>query len=128
VRHPDGRAPRRAPIIATGPASRLQASPALVAQRALFDAGLELAGVRIQQFAERFLQAADRTPEASCDELVRAAVGHIEGGAVAFVADEPELCERQLNTPASTVQEAAQRVLHALGITLLKARNESDVG
>jgi hypothetical protein len=48
-----------------------QPTPAMVAKRVLFDAGFELAGVRLQLFAERLLVAADASPDASCDELVR---------------------------------------------------------
>jgi hypothetical protein len=41
---------------------QLHSSPAVAARCALFEVGLELAGVRAQQFAERLLQAADALP------------------------------------------------------------------
>jgi hypothetical protein len=89
------------------------------AKRALFEAGLEFAGVRLQLFAERLLQAADASPDASRDEVVRSAVRDIDDGALALVAEEPELRDRQLSHPAMTVTEAAETALHALGLVLL---------
>ena len=108
-----GRAARRAPIAHSEP------SAAARAQAALFAAGFELAGVKLQRFAERLLQAADASPEASVDALVRTAVRDIEDGAVALVAEEPELRDRRLARAARTVSEAADRVVHELGVALL---------
>jgi hypothetical protein len=96
-------------------------SSANTAKNALFEAGLELAGVRLQEFAERLLQAADESPQAPCHELVRKAVRGIDGGALAVVADEPELCDRPLGRRVTSVNTAAEDVLHALGLELLGA-------
>ena len=100
-------------------------SPAMAARCALFEAGLELAGVRVQQFAERLLQAAEASPAASPDHLVRATVTDLAGGALAVVADEPELCNRRLSRAATSVQEAADTAVHALGLALLDAHMRS---
>lgn len=93
----------------------------MVAQHALYEAGLELAGVRLQLFAQRLLQAADAAPDAPCDELVRTALRDIDDGAVALVADVPELRDRLLSRPAMSVSEAAETALEALGHLLLAA-------
>jgi hypothetical protein len=69
--------------------SQFEATPAVVARRALSDAGLELAGVRLQRFAE-----------------------------------EPELRDRRLSQPATTVSEAAESALQALGLALLDAHRQ----
>jgi len=110
-----GRAGRRAPTTHSEP------SAAARAQAALFATGFELAGVQLQRFAERLLQAADASPEASVEELVRTAVRDIEDGAVALVAEEPELRDRRLARAARTVSEAADGVVHELGVALLEA-------
>lgn len=110
---PDGRAGRRAPITDFAP------SPAVRGRTALFEAGFELAGVKLQRFAERLFQVADASPRAPSDELIRCAVRDIDGGALAVVAEEPELCDRALDRPARTVNDAAYRALHALGLALL---------
>jgi hypothetical protein len=104
--------------------SQFEASPAVVARQALFDAGLELAGVRLQLFAERLLQAAGASPDAHCDELVRTALRDVDGGALALVAEEPELRDRRLSQPATTVSEAAESALQALGLALLDAHRQ----
>jgi hypothetical protein len=96
-------------------------SHAIVAKHALFEAGLELAGVRLQLFAEQLLAAAEASPEAPADELVRTAVHDIDDGALALVADEPELRDRRLNSPAMTVAEAAEATLQAFGCALVQA-------
>ena len=83
--------------------------------------GFELAGVKLQRFAERLLQAADASPEASVEDLVRSAVRDIEDGAVALVAEEPDLRDRRLGRAARTVSEAADGVVHELGVALLEA-------
>jgi hypothetical protein len=96
-------------------------SHAIVARHALFEAGLELAGVRLQLFAERLLAAADAWPEAPTDEIVRRAVHDIDDGALALVAEGPELRDRRLNSPAVTVAEAAETTLQAFGCALVQA-------
>ena len=93
----------------------------MVAQRVLFKAGFELAGVRLQRFAERRLEAADASPDTRCDELVRIAVGDVDDGVVALVAEEPDLRDRPLSHPARTVSEAAETALQAVGLVLLGA-------
>lgn len=103
---------------------RFQPSPAMAAKLALFEAGLELAGVRVQQFAERLLEVADASPAAAPGQLVRAAVAGLDGGALALVAEEPELCNRRLSRAATTVQEAADTVVDALGLALLDAHKK----
>jgi hypothetical protein len=95
------------------------------AKRALFAAGLQFAGVRLQLFAERLLEAADASPTVSRDELIRAAVRDLDDGAVALVVEEPELRDRRLSRPAMTVTEAAEGVLHALGRALLNSRGKT---
>lgn len=94
----------------------------MAARSALFAVGFELAGVRLQLFAERLFQAADASPDASCDELVRTAMEAIYGGALALAADEPDLSSLRLSAPATTVQEAAETAVHALGVALLHGR------
>jgi hypothetical protein len=101
--------------------SDFESSPAMVVKRALFDAGLELAGVRLQLFAERLLQAADDAPGASLDALVRTALREIDGGALAVIVDEPQLHDRPLSRHAKTVTEAAELVLHSVGVAILEA-------
>jgi hypothetical protein len=96
----------------------------MAAKRALFEAGLELAGIRVQQFAERLLQVADASPAGSPDQLVRAAVADLDGGALAVVAEETELCNRRLSRSATTVQEAADTAVDALGRALLEAHRK----
>ena len=88
----------------------------------MLEAGLELAGLRLQAFAEALWQAADASPEASCEELVRTAVQSMGEGALGVVADEPELCDLPLRPPARTVHEAAETALHTVGVTLLGMR------
>jgi hypothetical protein len=110
----DGRAGRRAPVTHSAP------SAATRAKAALLEIGLELAGVRLQLFAERLFQAADASPQARADELVSSALRAIEGGALAVVAEEPELADRRLRRPALTVHEAAKNTLDALAAALLQ--------
>jgi hypothetical protein len=111
----DGRAGPRAPITDFRP------SPAVRARTALFEAGFELAGVKLQQFGERLFEVADASPGTPRDELVRCAARGIDGGALAVLAEEPELCDRALDRPALTVNDAAYCALHALGLALLDA-------
>lgn len=101
--------------------ARLESSIAMAAKRALFETGLELAGVRVQEFAERLLQSAEASPAARPEQLVRATMADVDGGTVALVADEPELCARRLSRAAKTVQEAADAAVHAFGLALLDA-------
>jgi hypothetical protein len=112
---PDGRAGGRAPI------TDFEPSPAVRARTALFEAGFELAGVKLQRFAERLFQVADASPGTPREDLIRCAVQDIDGGALAVVAEEPELCDRTLDRPATTVNDAAYRALHAVGLALLHA-------
>jgi hypothetical protein len=55
-------------------------TPALLARRALFNAGLELPGRRLQLFTQRLLAAADASPQDPADELVRHAIRGIDDG------------------------------------------------
>jgi hypothetical protein len=98
----------------------LEPTPALLANRALFNAGLELPGRRLQHFAQRLLAAADASPEDPADELVRHAMTGIEDGPAALVAEEPELRDQPLTPPAATVSEAAETALYALGAQLVE--------
>jgi hypothetical protein len=109
------RAGRRAPITHSEP------SAAMRAKAALFAMGFELAGVKLQRFAERLVQAADASPEASAEDLVRTAVEDIEDGAIALVAEEPELRDRRLARAATTVSDAADGVVYEVGVALLDA-------
>ena len=97
--------------------------PQMTAQTVLYEAGLELAGVRLQAFTEHLLEAARTSPQASRDQLVRIAARHVDGGALAIVADEPELRERRLSRAVMTVQEAAETALHAIASELLDVAN-----
>lgn len=117
----------RARLVRTqGPYATPQSQPsqAMAAKLALFEAGLELAGVRVQQFAERLLEVAETSPATPPAQLVRAAVADLDGGALALVAEEPELCNRRLSRAATTVQEAADTAVDALGLALLDAHKK----
>ena len=92
-----------------------------MAQRALFEAGFELAGVRFQSFAERLQAAADAAPTASTEELTGHATDGIEGGALAVIAEEPALGDYRLAEPETSVSEAASAVLCAVAQRLLDA-------
>jgi hypothetical protein len=98
----------------------------MAARSALFEAGLELAGVRLQVFAERLLQAAHASPQASCAEFVRAALHEFDNDALIIVADEPELWRRRLSHPVGTAYEAAEDVLCGLALALLKAHRSPE--
>jgi hypothetical protein len=89
------------------------------AKRALYETGFELAGVRLQDFAEAVLVAVDASPTASVDQLVDRALKDIEGDPIALVAEEPLLRDLPLAAPARTVSEAAETALHALARRLL---------
>lgn len=104
--------------------SEIEHNPAMLAKRALFDAGLELAGVRLQLFAERLLEAADASPGVPSDELARGAVRDIDDGSITLVAEEPELGDRLLSHPAMSVCEAAETALQELGCVLLEAHRQ----
>jgi hypothetical protein len=70
------------------------------------------------------LDAADVSPEAPCDGLVRIALRDMDESAVALVAEVPELCDRRLSRAALTVNEAAETALRTLASVLLAAHGK----
>lgn len=91
------------------------------AKTALFDVGFELAGVRLQVFAERLLAAAEASPDVSVDQLAQATMEAIEGGPLALVAEEPALAHYRLAEPAGSASEAAEAALRCLAQRLVTA-------
>lgn len=64
---------------------------------------------------------ADESPEASAHELVATTLSTVEAGALAVVAQEPDLYDRLLPRPGRTLKEAAEQALHGLGEQLVIA-------
>ena len=87
------------------------------AKRRLFAAEYELPGRRLQLSVADLLEARAGMPQASVDELVKAATSGIEDGPVALVAQEPELRRRQ-TPPVTSVEDAARTALAGLAADL----------
>jgi hypothetical protein len=96
-------------------------SPAIQAKRVMFALGFQITGRRATDFAIRLRTPADASPETSTDARIRRAMAAIEDGPVAFVAENPELRDEPLSEPATTVAEAAEAVVYALGQRLIDA-------
>ena len=91
------------------------------ARRALFQAGHELPGQRLEVFAAEVLTLAEVRSDGTPADIVASIIDSIEEGLTALVAEEPELGELVLALPARSVTEAAAQALHALGERLVIA-------
>lgn len=95
------------------------------AQRLLAALGVELAGQDITTFVVRLLQAEDAG--VAQDVSVRAAVDEIADGPVGLVASEPLLATIRLETPAGTVQDAADAAVRVFARRVLDHQRASPV-
>lgn len=95
----------------------LPITPRGQAKRILFALGLQAPGRRLIDFAVCIRASVD----GDRDARIRAAMLSIEDGPVALVAENPELQEQQVLGSVSTVAEAADALVYALGVGLVDA-------
>jgi len=96
-------------------------SPAGRAKRVLFALGLEMPGRRAIAFAVVLRSPPDGTADAPAGARIRRAVAAIEDGPIALVAENPELGGEPLPVRATSVGEAAEAVVLALGQRIVDA-------
>ena len=101
----------------------LPITPRGQAKRILFALGLQAPGRRLIDFAVCVRASLDGDPDAR----IQTAMLSIEDGPVALVAENSELQVQQVLDSVSTVAEAADAVVFALGLRLLDAPEPSPV-